>query len=182
MITTGETYYSIKDLFLNDTNVNKLSSKLGRDVKSDMIQWTKTYDLDDYESIQMNITETVNFINNQFINKYKETKDGSSNAQGQKYPKYTIKNNTNNYTINDFRTHDAQFVQEVIRSNKNFRHNNKLMPWETGLYKRHYDRDEHGLSLGNFRELQNEERGYDMKNTYVKNPYKSSDSILFENS
>ena len=33
MMTTGETYYSIKDLFLNVKNVNKLSSKLGRDVK-----------------------------------------------------------------------------------------------------------------------------------------------------
>ena len=170
---------SMEAVFLSKSNIRDMSVYIGRDASEEMKKWTKTKKLDDYESVQMDYSEVLDYINIEFVKAHKKKSDGVSMQDGGKYPKYKITDNVEGYTVDDFRTHDAQYAQEVIRSNENFRYGNRFRKWETSLYKRHYDREEHEAGLRDTRELNTLERGYDMEKIYGENEYTSSDSIMY---
>lgn len=170
---------SMESIFLSKQNIKKLSASIGRNATKEMVDWTKVKKLDDYESVHMDKSEVLDYLNSEFIKAYKKEPVNVILQDGRKYPKYKIADSVEGYTVDDFRTHDAQFVQEVFRTNENFRYGNRLRKWETGLYKRHYDREEHEAGLRDTRELNTLERGYDMEKIYGENEYTSSDSIMY---
>ncbi len=172
--------HSLEQLFLSKSNINDVSAKLGRHAYTEMKQWASSANLDDYESIQMNWNESLDFANNKFVKKYKNKPYELNMSAGQNYPKYYIGEGVERYNVDDWRSHDAQQTQEVFRTNDNFRYGNKFKKWETSLYKRHYDRDEHEHGLRDTRELDTLVRGYRMDKIYGPNDYESSDSIMYK--
>ena len=113
---------SMEATFLSKSNIRDISAFIGRDSTNEMKKWVKNKKLDDYESVQMDYSEVLDYINIEFVKIHKKKPDGVSMQDGSKYPKYKITDNVEGYTVDDFRTHDAQYAQEVIRSNENFRY------------------------------------------------------------
>ena len=171
---------SLNRMFLSSQNIRDVSAYIGRDATSDMKKWSLTHDLDDYESVQMDWSEALDFVNIEFAKGRKNAPYELNMARGQKYPKHYIDEGVERYSVEDWRAHDAQSTQEVMRSNENFRYGNKFKRWEIGLYKRHYDRDYHETGLRDIRELNNPERGYDMSKIYGPNEYESCDSAMYD--
>lgn len=145
-----------------------------------MHNWALHKKLDDYESVRMDYLEALEFANNEFIEEYKPKEVEINTSAGQKFPKYYIAEGVENYNVEDFRHHDAKPLPNVMRSNANFRYGNVIKKWETNLYKRNYDRDEHAAGLGDIRELYNIDRGYNMEKIHGANEYASSDFIMHE--
>ena len=170
---------SLEKMFLSDSNIRDVTAYLKRDASKEMSEWARTHDLDDYESIQMDYSEALDFANNEFVKVHKNKLYELNMAKGQDYPKYYINEGVERYSVNDFRSHDAQTTQEVHRSNANFRYGNAIKKWETSLYKRHYDRDYHESGLRDTRELNTLNRGYRMGKIYGANDYDSSDSGMY---
>ena len=164
---------SLESIFLSRRNVEYLSGKIGRNASLDMKNWTKSHNLDDYESVTNNPNVTVSAINTEFIKKYKKHTTDTSYAMGQKYPKYQVSDNVSGYYVDDFRKHDAYFTQEVMISNSNFRYGNRIKKWESGLYKRNYDHTEHELGLGDIAERETLQRGYIMNDVRGHNKFES---------
>lgn len=173
--------FSLEKTFLSKQNIKDISAYLGRDSTAEMVKWAKKKSLDDYEYISMDFSETLDFTNKEFIKEHNSIKETYTlnMSMGQKYPKLFIQDGVEYYNVNDWRTHDAQTVQEVFRSNKNFRYNNEIKKWETSLYKRNYDRQFHSEGLRDTRELNTLVRGYKMDDIFEKNPYESSNSIMY---
>ena len=174
MTTETQIAKSLERMFLSDSNIKDVSSYLGRPLKKEMILWASKRKLDDYESVQMDYSEALNFANIEFAKKYKLDDVEINMASGNKFPKYYIQDGVANYDVEDFRKHDAQQVQSVMVSNANFRYGNKFKKWETSLYKRYYDTKEHENGLRDTRELLTLDKKYNMENIYGENPYKSS--------
>jgi hypothetical protein len=170
---------SLEWMFLDKGNVTKISNAIGRDAKVEMKKWAETEELDDYESVSLNYDEMLVFVNKKFIKEHKKVQTGISLAEGQKYPKHIIYDNTQGFGVDDWRSMDAQYTQVVQRSNSNFRYRNSVKTWETSLYKRHYDRDNHAEGLGDVRELRTIQRGYDMGKIHLPNEFTSSDSLMY---
>lgn len=179
MTTDSHIYNSIEDMFLSPSNIRDLSAYIGRDVTSDMKKWVSVHDLDDYESIQGDYSEALDYANNNFVRRYKNKPYTLDMSAGQNYPKYFIQDGVERYNVNDWRSHDAQCTQETHRSNANFRYGNRFKKWQTSMYKRHYDIESHVDGLRDIRELNNLNRGYNMDKIYGNNPYESSDSLLY---
>jgi hypothetical protein len=172
---------SLSQLFLSRQNIIIISSVIGRNASDEMNKWSSERNLDDYESVQMDFTEALDFANNEFSKAHKPREYELSLADGKtKHPKYFISNAVTGFNVNDWRTFDAQSSQEIFRSNKNFRHGNRIKPWQASMHKRHYDRDEHENGLKDIRELQTIQRGYNMEAIYGKNQYVSSDSLMYD--
>jgi hypothetical protein len=146
-----------------------------------MVKWVKHRDLDDFESVQDDISEALDYVNKLFVDEHK-LKPFELNLSGRDvvsgrdllYPKYYIDEGVEYYNTNDYRTHDAQATQETFRSDKNFRYGNKIPRWQTSVHARHYDRSEHERNLPDIRELDSFMLGYDMSKIYEENPYVSS--------
>jgi len=180
MTTEKHITKSLEKMFLSDSNVRDLTAYIGRDAATEMKKWASKKNLDDYESVQMDYSEALDFANIEFSKEHKHKGYELNMATGQDYPKYYIDEGVERYNVEDFRMHDAQKTQEVMRSNANFRYGNKFKKWETSLYKRHYDRDEHENGLRDTRELNTLERGYNMEKIYGDNPYESADSTMYD--
>lgn len=170
---------SLERMFLSDSNTRDLTAYLGRDATAEMKTYAAAENLDDYESVQMDYSEALDFVNNKFVKERKNKGYELNMSVGQKYPKFYIDEGVERYSVDDFRTHDAQLTQEVQRSNANFRYNNKLKKWETSLYTRNYDRDYHETGLRDTRELNTLVRGYRMGKIYGPNDYESADSTMY---
>jgi hypothetical protein len=172
---------SLKQLFLCTRNVKFVSAAIKRNALKDMVKWEKKKDIDDYESVSMSILESLDYINKEFITAHRQAQQTYTldMSAGQKYPKYYIQEGVERYSPNDFRSHDAQFTQQVFRTNANFRYGNVIKKWETSLYKRHYDRECHADGLRDTRELNTLQRGYNMGKIFGPNDYESSDSIMY---
>jgi hypothetical protein len=170
---------SLERIFLSKDNMRDISAYLKTDATMIMKSWAAKRNLDDYESVQLDYTEALGFINNEFVAMYEQQNDPKPVTYGQKFPKYRIKGGVEEYSPSDYRSHDAQLTQEVFRSNNNFRYGNKLKKWETSLYTRHYDREEHEHGLKDTRELETLERGFCTNGVVAPNPYKGSDTIIW---
>jgi hypothetical protein len=166
-------------MFICTKNIRDVSAYIGRDAGKEMIEWATTQTLDDYESAQGDYSEALDLVNNRFVKLHKTKPYELNMARGQDYPKYYIDEGVERYSTEDFRQHDAQKVQDVIRTNENFRGGNKIKTWHVSQHKRHYDRGEHEAGLRDIRELNTLERGYNMDKIYGANPYESSDSIMY---
>lgn len=171
---------SVESIFLSKSNTLNISTKVGRDVSNNMKVWANKNSLDDYESVHGDLYETLEFANNQFIKTVKNEPCEINMSHGQKYPKYYISDGVEKYDTEDFRSHDAQYSENVMRSNANFRYNNKIKLWNRSAHIRNYDKDEHENGLRDIRELNNTQRGYNMDKIYDKNPYVSSDSLMYD--
>jgi hypothetical protein len=179
MTTNQHIATSLEKMFLDKSNIYEISTHIGRDARKDMYIWASKRKLDDYESIRMNYMEVLNFVNIEFYKTHKIDDYEINMSAGNKYPKYYIESGVEQYKVKDFRIHNTQQLQNVIRSDANFRYGNKIKKWESSLYKRHYDKYEHESGLGDTRELNTIERGYNMDEIYSKNPYESSDSVMY---
>jgi hypothetical protein len=155
-----------------------LSAKVDNAEKK-MKMWAKKNSLDDYESVHMDFSEVLDFINAKFIREHAHKDYELNMSAGQAHPKYYIEDGVERYSVNDWRTHDAQTVQEVFRSNSNFRYGNAIKQWRIGQHKHHYDREAHAAGLKDTRELNTIQRGYNMDDIYGPNKYESSDSIMY---
>ena len=180
MTTPSRIINSIEGMFLSASNIRDITAYIGRDATKEMKDYASHKPLDDYESIQMDYSETLDFINNDFVKKHKNKGYELSMATGQAHPKYYIDEGVERYGVNDFRSHDAQSTQEVHRSNENFRYGNKIKRWETSLYKRNYDRAYHETGLRDIRELDTITRKYRMDKILGPNDYESSESMMFD--
>ena len=180
MTTEQHIVKSLEKMFLSDQNIRDMTAFIGRDVTDEMRKWVNGRNLDDYESVQMDYSEALDFVNIQFSKEHKNEGYELDMSRGQNYPKYYIDEGVERYNAEDFRLHDAQYTQETMRSNANFRYNNKFKSWETGLYKRHYDREEHDKGLRDTRELDTLQRGYSMEKIWGPNDYESADSTMYD--
>ena len=170
---------SMERLFLSKNNIRDVSASLGRNAVAEMSKWATENPLDDYESVRGDYYETLDFVNNSFI-KHARNKPYELNMKsGQNYPKYYIDEGVERYNVNDFRSHDAQSTQEVMRTNADFRYNNKIKLWHRSAHIRQYDRDEHENGLRDTRELNTLTRKYNMDKIHAENPYKSSESYMY---
>ena len=122
MTTPSRIINSIEGMFLSASNIRDITAYIGHDATKEMKDYASHKPLDDYESIQMDYSETLDFINNDFVKKHKNKGYELSMATGQAHPKYYIDEGVERYGVNDFRSHDAQSTQEVHRSNENFRY------------------------------------------------------------
>lgn len=179
MSTKTHIALSVEKLFLSKNNIRDVSAHIGRYAAPEMIKWANNNPLDDYESVQGDYSESLDFINKQFVNESKNKPYELNMAQGQDYPKYYIDEGVERYSVDDFRSHDAQNTQEVMRSNANFRYNNKIKIWCKSAHVRHYDHDEHENGLRDTRELNTLSRKYNMNKIYEENPYKSAESYMY---
>jgi hypothetical protein len=179
MTTEQHIGMSLEKMFLSDFNVRDISGRMGRNAENEMKIWAASKKLDDYESVQMDYSEALDFANNEFSAKHLRKKPELNMAAGQDYPKYYIEEGVERYDVDDFRTYDAQQVQEVMRSNANFRYGNKIKEWRIGQHKRHYDKEEHEKGFADTRELNTLERGYNMSKIYGPNEYESADSTMY---
>lgn len=179
MTTRKHIALSVEKLFLAKTNVSDVSAAIGRHVLKEMIEWATHNPLDDYESVYGDYSEALDFANKKFINTTKNKPYELNMTHGQNYPKYYIDEGVERYSVEDFRAHDAQKTQEIMRSNANFRYNNKIKLWHRSAHIRHYDKNEHENGLRDTRELNTLERGYNMDKIYGDNPYKSSESHMY---
>jgi hypothetical protein len=167
-------------MFLNKNNTRDISARLGRYAVPEMKKWVSVRQLNKYSSVQNNHIEVLDFINKEFINAHKNKPYELNMAKGQDYPKYYIDEGVERYNVDDFRAHDAQSTQEVTRSNDNFRYNNEIKLWNRSAHIRNYDRDEHENGLRDTRELNTLSKGYNMEKIYGENPYKSSESYMYD--
>lgn len=179
MTTEQHIVKSLENMFLSDNNIKDVTAFIGRDASMEMKKWAANKNLDDYESVQMDYSEALDFANIEFAKGHKHKGYELNMARGQDYPKYYIEEGVERYNTEDFRLHDAQYTQETMRSNSNFRYDNKFKSWETSLYKRHYDREEHENGLRDTRELNTLERGYRMGKIWGPNDYESADSTMY---
>jgi hypothetical protein len=179
MTSTTRIDNSLEAMFLHPRNIRDVSQHIGRDATSEMRGWAAVRQLDDYESVQMDYSEALDFANNEFVKKHKNQEYTLDMARGQKYPKFYVDKGVERYNVDDWRTHDAQYTQEVMRSNQNFRYGNVIKKWETSLYTRNYDRPYHETGLRDTRELDTFHRAYSMDKIYGENPYVSSDSLNY---
>ena len=173
-------YVSMTSMFLSIDNINKISNELRNNSEEDMKKWANVKDLDDYESVTMDTYETLSYINKEFIKNHKVKQLDFGDEEGQNYPKYNIYDAAPGHDVNDWRSYDAHVKQEVFVTNSNFRYCNRVKKWETSLYKRHYDTDNHAEGLGDTRELYTPHKKYSMDAIYGKNQYESSDSIMYD--
>lgn len=179
MSTKTHITVSLEKLFLSKSNIRDISAYIGRYAAEEMKQWAETHPLDDFESVQNDYSEALDFVNNDFVKSVKDKPYELNMARGQKYPKYYIGEGVERYNPEDFRVHDAQNTQEVMRSNANFRYNNKIKSWHRSAHVRNYDREEHETGLRDIRELNTLGRGYNMNKIYGNNDYKSSESYMY---
>ena len=180
MTTDYQLEVSLNKLFISNNNIAFVSSKIGRNARAEMLAWASRENMDDYESVRFDYNEELAYVNNEFIKKHKSKPFEKSMARGQKYPKYYISNNVSGFNVNQIRAHDAPAVENVMISNRNFRHNNKIMAFETGLYTRNYDRKTHEEGLRDTRELHTINRSYATEDIQADNPYRSSSSIMYD--
>ena len=180
MTTENEIGRSLERIFLSKNNIRDLSAYIGRNAGKEMNVWASKNNLDDYESVQMDYTEALDFANNKFAKAHKSDGYELNMSTGQDYPKYYIDEGVERYNVDDFRKHDAQSTQEVMVSNSNFRYDNKFKAWETHMHKRHYDHEEHENGLRDIRELNTLEKGYNMDKIHGENPYTSADSTMYD--
>lgn len=171
---------SLEELFLSNRNVSVVSKKLKYYALEDMKKWARENNLDDFESIQLDYSESLDYANKQFIKTKTDVLDKVTRelsfsetsrplAEG-KYPKAFIPDGTFDHTAVDFRNKDAYYEQEVFRTNANFRYNNKFKSWQTHLHTRQYDRDSE-MGRKDTRSLETLVRGYNMDNIFSPNPY-----------
>ena len=165
---------SMERLFLGKSNTARVSAIRGEESSGDMKKWARTKELDDYESVYDDYTETLGFVNMEFIKALRKvTPVHQPDSYPKNYPKLTIQGGMGGYTVDDFRSHDANHVHDVIRSNSDFRHSNKVKPWHAAQHKRHYDRDTHGAGLGDTRELLTLKKPQNADSIWAPNPYAS---------
>lgn len=171
---------SLEELFLGIQNASWMSHRLGYNALKDMKKWAKENDLDDFESMQMDYSEALDYANKQFIKTKEEVLDKVTKGLAEetfrpdketKYPKAWIPGGTFGYTTADWRNKDAYYEQEVFRTNKNFRYSNKIKSWQTHLHTRHVDRDP-DIGRKDTRSLETLVRGYTMDNIWADSPYR----------
>lgn len=179
MSTESKIIKSLEAMFLSKANAKEMRGYLGRDPLKEMKKWASSAGLDDYESVSMDFSEALDFANAKFIKAHKHRGYELNMTKGQKHPKYYIDEGVERYSVDDWRTHDAQSTQEVFRSNANFRYKNAIKQWRIGQHRHHYDRDSHEAGLKDIRELNTLQRGYNMGGIYGPNKYMSSDSVAF---
>ena len=69
-------YTSHENNFLNEDNVSYLSTKFNYNIQQKMIDFSKNNKLDDFEYVNMDAFETLEYINKLFIDsEKKEVKD-----------------------------------------------------------------------------------------------------------
>jgi hypothetical protein len=182
MTTNKKIKQSLELLFLSVGNTRDLSAYIGRDVRKEMIAYARKQKLDDTESVQDDVYEALEYVNIQFSKPLiAKPFEGNVTENGKSYPKYYISDGVEDYNVESMRQHDAQSTQEVYRTNDNFIYGNVIKPWEISLYTRNYDRDPKAQGLRDTRELSNNvSRKYDMSRLTGENPYKSSDSYLYD--
>jgi hypothetical protein len=166
-----------------DTNYNL--ELLKNDLPSIMKKWTISENLDDYEYLYDNPLTVLSYINKHFLNthgylyqknvvKNVYRMDGATtDKEGNKlFKKYS------EMTADEYKNINVWKPTDLFTDNSKKRYNNKVTPWEVGLYTRHYDRDNDGLQQSSYERasLDNQIHGYDMSNiikgsTFYENHY-----------
>ena len=142
-----------------------------------MSKWATDNSIDDYEYLTDDISQTIFFINKQFlINNsvlYKIPNDESINVFRTKdvvtdrCGRPSIKK-YDEMLAEDYHTLDLWQTptREIFRYNENFRYNNEIPTWQKSMQTRHYDTDNDGLSSSKYSRASIEQspRGYNMEN------------------
>lgn len=121
----------MENKFLERSNVNKVSGILGRPSYNDMKEWVNENDLDDYESVTSDSTETLNFINNKFINT-RQTRLASTVG---KYPKILLDSVGSYDNVYNYRAYDTEPVQNIIKANTR----KTFLSRRIAMHSRNYD-------------------------------------------
>jgi hypothetical protein len=171
--------YSLTEEFLSPRNRGALSRHVGRDVSQEARQWAAGARLDDYESVQGSRLEELQLANRRFVGSLGPRADEWDESWGQKYPGRHVEGQTSYFGVDQMRAIDAQLEQVVVRTNANFRYNNRIPGWEAALYRRHYDRDAHPEGLKDIRSLEQAPAGYDLSGVFEPSRWTSADSHLW---
>jgi hypothetical protein len=160
-----------------------------KSIKNDMPRimkkWTIEENLDDYEYLYDNPIMVLSYINKHFLDThgYLYQKDVVKNVyriDGLTTDKVgnQITKKYSEMTADEYKNINVWKQTDLFTSDTKQRYNNKVTPWESGLYTRHYDRDNDGLQHSNHERasLNTQIRGYDMSNiikgsTFYENPH-----------
>jgi hypothetical protein len=188
--------HPIREAFLSSANVREIGGRVAgaAGVPAIMKKWADTVvgDFDTYSSAQGDMSESLAYVNQTFLTWLgRQGRDRAApisfvgrgqsqhHPESRNYPKLYVEDGVENYDVDDFRAHDAQFEQHVMRTNANFRYNNRLLPWQCAMQKRYYDREAFPEGLRDHRELEQPARAYDMSGAWGPNKYTSSDSLMY---
>ena len=160
-------YQSHENNFFNEDNIRFLSKRYKKPILKEMELFAKDYNLDDFEYVNMDAFETLEYINVLFI-KFMSVEIKDRIVYTDKHPKYIIDGKISRIDT-DLPQMDVPPPGDVYISD---RFSNRVKRRETYLYKRNYDKDE-----------QNFKDGLESFNTKLpdisKNKYKSSESHYF---
>jgi hypothetical protein len=141
-----------------------------------MDEWVDSEDINSYEFAFPDWIQLLDFLNMKFLKKYNflyENTSANQDFADSNVFKLTMPVTYNNQTqlkqyshltADDIRNIDVWQKQDTVRSNGNFRYNNKIPFWQCTMNIRHYDRDSDGLHNidADQASLETHVRGYDM--------------------
>lgn len=179
----------LRSLFLGNTNRKHLAQNIGKDVKlyDIMVKFANDLEISKGESVVGDISESLAYLNQLFLNEYGIEKDETHyvSGSGGKYPKLHLQGRFDFDDPNAWKNLDVQMDQKTFLDSSRFRYNNKIMHWNcAGHRNRHYTQND-GLRNGTFQEKENINRGYDMRtileggnNRYSTTPIYFYDRLL----
>lgn len=178
----------LQTLFLGATNVSFIAQKIGKNVsvKPTMEKFAKDLEIErgGAESVDNNISESLQFLNQLFLDKYgsfkDETHERNYGSKLGKYPKVNLSDRFNYNDIYAFREHDAQMDQKTYRDDSRFRYQNKIKPWQQAGHRNRHITENTGLRLGTFQEKENINRGYAMETILASNRYNTKPNYKFD--
>jgi len=148
-----------------------------------MVRFAQAIELEhgSHESIQSDISEALDFLNQLFLNEYGTEKDEIHKVSvSGKYPKISTHNQLNYNDVYSFREYDAQIDQRTIRDNSRFRYNNAIKPWQMAGHRQRHHTENTGLRLGTFAEKESLNRGYAMETILAPNRYNTKPEYHFD--
>ena len=184
---TGSKPLSLFTLFMGRANQKLLSSNINGDVNltSTMGKFAVELEIADSStnhSAGGNIQESLDFLNQLYLDNY-----GSSSKQNEiyqssfgKYPKASLSDPLDYNDVYAFRSYDAQFDQQTMRSNANFRDNNKIPRYQQTGHALRMASENTGLRLGDFQEAESINRGYAMETILATNRYNTKPNYGFD--
>jgi hypothetical protein len=190
--TIMQTDQNLYQMFMGKQNIKVLLPQIGNGVrlKKSMGEFAHELKIDDessYDTLRGDITSSLAYINQLYLDKYGSQKDKHHridykfNSNDGRYPKIVL---TDSFNYNDsyaFRAHDGGLKdQHTVRTDSNFRYKNTLPRWQQNSGHIRMASENTGLRLGDFQEAENINRGYAMETILSNNMYNTEPNYNYD--
>ena len=183
--THGGKEQDLHALFMGEANVKHIAQKVGRNirVRQTMTKFAKDLEIERgcAESVQGDISESLRFLNQLFLDQYGAHKDVTHERSFGKYPKVNLDGRFNYNDVLSFRELDVQQDQLTMRDDSRFRYRNKIKPWQKAGARNRFNTENTGLRLGSFQEKENYiTKGFAMETILKNNRYNTKPNYNFD--